>query len=85
MNAYLESEVIFYVFLEIFDVIYQVAMGQDAVEINNKFLEVIRPIVARLTNIGVIQNRDYRTVCLCLLVSFFFFYWFQIAPSFVSK
>lgn len=39
-------------------------MGQDAEEINNTFLEVIRPIVARLTNIGVIRNRDYRTVCL---------------------
>lgn len=37
-------------------------MGQDAVEVNNKFLEVIRPIVTKLTNIGAIQNRDYRTV-----------------------
>ena len=39
----------------------QVAMGQDAVEINNKFLEVICPIATKLTNIGAI-NRDYRTV-----------------------
>ncbi|XP_073225685.1 DEAD-box ATP-dependent RNA helicase FANCM [Cicer arietinum] len=46
----------------------QVAMGQDAVEINNKFLDVIRPIVARLTNIGVIQNRDYRTLSPCVLL-----------------
>lgn len=45
-------------------------MGQDAVEINNKFLEVIHPIVARLTSIGAIQNRDYRTVWLS---SCFFF------------
>ncbi|XP_047175299.1 DEAD-box ATP-dependent RNA helicase FANCM-like [Vigna umbellata] len=40
----------------------QVVMGPEAAEINNKFMEAIRPIVARLTNIGVIQNRDYRTV-----------------------
>ncbi|GAU15560.1 hypothetical protein TSUD_45970 [Trifolium subterraneum] len=46
----------------------QVAMGQDAVEINNKFLEVIRPIVARLTKIGAIQNRDYRTLSPCVLL-----------------
>lgn len=37
-------------------------MGQDAVEINGKLLEVIRPIVARLSAIGVLRNRDYRTV-----------------------
>ncbi|KAK7263791.1 hypothetical protein RJT34_31388 [Clitoria ternatea] len=46
----------------------QVAMGQDATEINNKFMEVIRPIVARLTSIGVIQNRDYRTLSPCVLL-----------------
>nr|KYP67890.1 Fanconi anemia group M protein [Cajanus cajan] len=46
----------------------QVAMGPDAVEINNKFMEVIRPIVARLTNVGVIQNRDYRTLSPCQLL-----------------
>ncbi|XP_045830757.1 DEAD-box ATP-dependent RNA helicase FANCM isoform X1 [Trifolium pratense] len=46
----------------------QVAMGQDAVEINDKFLEVIRPIVARLTKIGAIQNRDYRTLSPCVLL-----------------
>ncbi|CAL0329459.1 unnamed protein product [Lupinus luteus] len=46
----------------------QVAMGQDAVEINNSFLEVIRPIVARLTGIGAIQNRDYRTLSPCVLL-----------------
>ncbi|RDX61299.1 DEAD-box ATP-dependent RNA helicase FANCM, partial [Mucuna pruriens] len=46
----------------------QVAMGPDAVEINNKFMEVIRPIVARLTNSGVIQNRDYRTLSPCQLL-----------------
>ncbi|XP_027355173.1 DEAD-box ATP-dependent RNA helicase FANCM isoform X2 [Abrus precatorius] len=46
----------------------QVAMGQDAVEINSKFMEVIRPIVAKLTNIGVIQNRDYRTLSPCVLL-----------------
>ncbi|XP_058769697.1 DEAD-box ATP-dependent RNA helicase FANCM-like isoform X1 [Vicia villosa] len=46
----------------------QVAMGEDAVEINNKFLEVIRPIVTKLTNIGAIQNRDYRTLSPCVLL-----------------
>jgi hypothetical protein len=52
-------------------------MGQDAVEINNKFLEVIRPIVARLTNIGAIQNRDYRTVWI-FVFSFSFSYSFRL-------
>jgi Fanconi anemia group M protein len=37
-------------------------MGQDAVEINNKLSEVLRPIVGRLCAIGVLQNRDYQTV-----------------------
>ena len=37
-------------------------MGQDAVEINNKLLEVIRPYVNRLTEKGVLPNRDYKTV-----------------------
>ncbi|XP_014494329.1 DEAD-box ATP-dependent RNA helicase FANCM-like [Vigna radiata var. radiata] len=46
----------------------QVVMGPEAVEINNKFMEAIRPIVARLTNIGVIQNRDYRTLSPCQLL-----------------
>ncbi|XP_027911773.1 DEAD-box ATP-dependent RNA helicase FANCM-like isoform X2 [Vigna unguiculata] len=46
----------------------QVTMGPEAVEINNKFMEAIRPIVARLTNIGVIQNRDYRTLSPCQLL-----------------
>ncbi|KAJ7949704.1 DEAD/DEAH box RNA helicase family protein [Quillaja saponaria] len=40
----------------------QVAMGQDAVDINNKLLEVIRPIVVTLSAFGVIQNRDYHTM-----------------------
>jgi len=59
-------------------------MGQDAVEINNKFLEVIRPIVARLTSIGAIQNRDYRTVWLSSCF-FFILLWFQIVIPFVRK
>lgn len=49
---------------------YQVAMGQDAEEINNKLLEVIRPIVARLSAAGVLPNRDYRTVCFLTLYQF---------------
>ncbi|KAF7836457.1 DEAD-box ATP-dependent RNA helicase FANCM isoform X1 [Senna tora] len=46
----------------------QVAMGQDAEEINNTLLEVIRPIVARLSTIGVLPNRDYRTLSPCELL-----------------
>ncbi|KAI4332333.1 hypothetical protein L6164_017253 [Bauhinia variegata] len=46
----------------------QVTMGQDAVQINNNILEVIRPIVARLTALGVLQNRDYRTLSPCELL-----------------
>jgi len=60
-------------------------MGPEAVEINNKFMEAIRPIVARLTNIGVIQNRDYRTVRLSAFFFFFHFYQSQIAQPIVSK
>ncbi|XP_028805744.1 DEAD-box ATP-dependent RNA helicase FANCM-like [Neltuma alba] len=46
----------------------QVAMGQDAVEINQQLLEVIRPIVGRLSTIGVLKNRDYRTLSPCELL-----------------
>jgi len=59
-------------------------MGPEAVEINNMFMEVIRPIVARLTNIGVIQNRDYRTVRLSAFY-FVFILTIQIALPIVSK
>ncbi|KAF3445456.1 hypothetical protein FNV43_RR10632 [Rhamnella rubrinervis] len=47
----------------------QVAMGQDAVDINNKLLEVIRPYVGRLSAIGVLQNRDYQTLSPCELLN----------------
>ncbi|KAK8542499.1 hypothetical protein V6N12_015095 [Hibiscus sabdariffa] len=40
----------------------EVPLGQDAVEVNNKLLEVIRPYVARLHANGLIQNRDYQTL-----------------------
>ncbi|KAK4256250.1 hypothetical protein QN277_009138 [Acacia crassicarpa] len=46
----------------------QVAMGQDAVEINQQLLEVIRPIVGRLSAMGVLKNRDYRTLSPCELL-----------------
>ncbi|MED6106841.1 hypothetical protein PIB30_008228 [Stylosanthes scabra] len=46
----------------------EVPMGQDAAEINEKLLEVIRPIVARLNAIGVIQNRNYLTLSPCALL-----------------
>ncbi|KAL5559339.1 hypothetical protein UlMin_035550, partial [Ulmus minor] len=39
-----------------------VAMGQDAVEIENKLLEVIRPYYTKLSATGVLQNRDYKTL-----------------------
>lgn len=47
----------------------QVAMGEDAVEINNELLEVIRPFVAKLCSIGILQNRDYRTLSPCDLLN----------------
>ncbi|XWS24799.1 hypothetical protein CRYUN_Cryun27aG0015700 [Craigia yunnanensis] len=40
----------------------EVPLGQDAAEVNNWLLEVIRPYVARLHAIGLIQNRDYQTL-----------------------
>lgn len=43
----------------------EVAMGQDAIEINNVLLEVIRPFVIRLCAVGVLQNRDLQTVHAC--------------------
>ncbi|KAG6578303.1 DEAD-box ATP-dependent RNA helicase FANCM, partial [Cucurbita argyrosperma subsp. sororia] len=47
----------------------QVAMGEDAVEINNKLLEAIRPFVAKLCSMGVLQDRDYRTLSPCDLLN----------------
>ncbi|XP_050937808.1 DEAD-box ATP-dependent RNA helicase FANCM isoform X2 [Cucumis melo] len=47
----------------------QVAMGEDAVEIDNKLLEVMRPFVAKLRSIGILQNRDYRTLSPCDLLN----------------
>ncbi|CAL5333513.1 unnamed protein product [Camellia sinensis] len=47
----------------------EVAMGQDAVEINNMLLEVIRPFVARLCSIGVLQSRDFQTLSPCDLLN----------------
>lgn len=37
-------------------------MGEVAVEINSRLLEVIRPLFARLCALGVLQNRDMQTV-----------------------
>lgn len=37
-------------------------MGQDAVEINDKLLEVIRPHFLRLRGMQVLHDRDYKTV-----------------------
>lgn len=41
-------------------------MGDEAVEINNLLLEVVRPFVARLCGFGVLQKRDFQTVCSCI-------------------
>lgn len=46
-------------------------MGNDAVEVNNLILEVIRPYVARLCAIGVLQNRDFQTVCFVFIKNIF--------------
>ncbi|KAH9757856.1 DEAD-box ATP-dependent RNA helicase FANCM [Citrus sinensis] len=40
----------------------EVEMGQEAVEINNRIWEVIRPYTSRLSAIGLLQNRDYQTL-----------------------
>ncbi|XP_034676196.1 DEAD-box ATP-dependent RNA helicase FANCM isoform X2 [Vitis riparia] len=47
----------------------EVAMGQDAIEINNVLLEVIRPFVIRLCAVGVLQNRDLQTLSPCDLLN----------------
>ncbi|KAA8546304.1 hypothetical protein F0562_002957 [Nyssa sinensis] len=47
----------------------EVAMGPAATEINNLLLEVIRPFVARLGAIGVLQNRDFQTLSPCDLLN----------------
>ncbi|KAF2317439.1 hypothetical protein GH714_022286 [Hevea brasiliensis] len=39
----------------------EVALGKDAVDINKQLLEVIRPYAARLSAVGLLQNRDYKT------------------------
>ncbi|XP_020536105.1 DEAD-box ATP-dependent RNA helicase FANCM isoform X2 [Jatropha curcas] len=39
----------------------EVALGKDAVDVNKQLLEVIRPYVARLSAIGLLHNRDYKT------------------------
>lgn len=41
-------------------------MGKDAVEINGLLLDVIRPFAARLSTLGVLQNRDYQAVRILL-------------------
>ncbi|XP_057974604.1 DEAD-box ATP-dependent RNA helicase FANCM isoform X2 [Malania oleifera] len=47
----------------------EVAMGRDAVEVNNLLSEVIRPFVAKLCGIGVLQNRDFQTLSPCDLLN----------------
>nr|GMD72701.1 DEAD-box ATP-dependent RNA helicase FANCM isoform X1 [Ipomoea batatas] len=43
----------------------KVPMGKDAVEINNLLSDVIRPFAARLSALGVLQNRDYLAFSPC--------------------
>ncbi|PON76983.1 DEAD/DEAH box RNA helicase family protein [Trema orientale] len=47
----------------------QVAMGKDAVEIDDKLLEVIRPYVAKLSEKGVLQHRDHKSLSPCELLN----------------
>ncbi|GAB4844800.1 hypothetical protein Ancab_038187 [Ancistrocladus abbreviatus] len=47
----------------------EVPMGQNAIEINNLLLDVIRPIAARLCTMGVLQNRDFQTLSPCDLLN----------------
>lgn len=42
-------------------------MGDEAVEIDNLLLEVVRPFVARLSKFGLLQKRDFQTVRPCIL------------------
>lgn len=37
-------------------------MGQEAVEIDNKLVEAMRPFATRLCAIGVLPTRDVQTV-----------------------
>lgn len=67
---------------------FQVPLGQDVIEINNRLLEVIRPYVTRLYSFGLIHNRDYQTVRFHLFFYNFFLevllcviYMFVLLPS----
>ncbi|XP_021801166.1 DEAD-box ATP-dependent RNA helicase FANCM isoform X4 [Prunus avium] len=46
----------------------QVAMGQEAVEIDNKLVEAMRPFATRLCAIGVLPTRDVQTLSPCYLL-----------------
>ncbi|XP_065848114.1 DEAD-box ATP-dependent RNA helicase FANCM-like [Euphorbia lathyris] len=39
----------------------EVALGKDTVDVNKLLLKVIRPYVAKLTGLGLLQNRDFKT------------------------
>ncbi|KAL0351339.1 UNVERIFIED_CONTAM: DEAD-box ATP-dependent RNA helicase FANCM [Sesamum calycinum] len=43
--------------------------GDEAVEINNLLLEVVRPFVGRLCAFGVLQKRDFQTLSPCDLLN----------------
>lgn len=44
---------------------HKVAMGEEAIQINNLLLNVIRTYAARLNAMGVLLNRDYQAVRFC--------------------
>ncbi|OVA08698.1 Helicase [Macleaya cordata] len=47
----------------------EVAMGEDAIEINKLLLEAIQPFVTRLCAFGVLRNRDFQTLSPCELLN----------------
>ncbi|KAL9229067.1 hypothetical protein vseg_004583 [Gypsophila vaccaria] len=49
--------------------LFEVPMGKDAIEINNLFVEAIRPIATRLSAMGLLQNRDFQTLSPCDLLN----------------
>ncbi|KAK9758175.1 hypothetical protein RND81_01G212700 [Saponaria officinalis] len=49
--------------------LFEVPMGKDATEINNLLSDAIRPIVTRLSMMGVLPNRDFQTLSPCDLLN----------------
>ncbi|KAL8172565.1 hypothetical protein V2J09_024369 [Rumex salicifolius] len=47
----------------------KVPLGQDAVDVSNLLLDVIRPMAARLFSMGVLPNRDFQMLSPCDLLT----------------